>query len=87
MCDCKVIVNECVAKQYRMMICKMALMVKKKKIRKSKAKDTMVEIEGDECQEAFRQKVTRILAGKDGLSDEWDKAAEILRRTAETVLE
>ena len=27
MCNCKVIVNECVAKQHRMMVCKMALMV------------------------------------------------------------
>ena len=34
MCDCKVIVNECVAKQHRMVICKMALMVKKKKAKK-----------------------------------------------------
>ena len=30
MCDCKVIVNECVAKQHRIVVCKMALMVKKK---------------------------------------------------------
>ena len=30
-CDCNVIVNECVAKQHRMVVCKMALMVKKKK--------------------------------------------------------
>ena len=30
MCDCKVMVNKCVAKQHRMMVCKMALMVKKK---------------------------------------------------------
>ena len=37
-------------------------------------------------QEAFRQEVTRILGGKDGLSDEWDKTAEMLRKTAETVL-
>ena len=37
-------------------------------------------------QEAFRQDVTRILGGKDGLPDEWDKAAEILRKTAITVL-
>ena len=29
MCDCKVMVNECVAKQYCMVVCKMALMVKK----------------------------------------------------------
>ena len=55
MCDCKVIVNECVAKQHRMVVCKMALMVKK-------------------------------TGGEDGLLDEWHKTAEILRKTAETVL-
>ena len=30
--------------------------------------------------------MTRILGGKDGLPDEWDKTAEMLRKTAETVL-
>ena len=58
----------------------------KEKSRKSKAKDTMVEIERNSCQEAFRQKVTRILGGKDGLPDEWHKTTEILRTTAKTVL-
>ena len=38
MCDCKVMVNECVAKQHRMVVCKMALMVKKKKAEKVKSK-------------------------------------------------
>ena len=38
MCDCKVIVNECVAKQHRMVLCKMALMVKKKKAENVKSK-------------------------------------------------
>ena len=38
------------------------------------------------CQEAFRQEVTRILGGKEGLSDECNKTAEMLRKTAETVL-
>ena len=38
MCDCKVIVNECVAKQHHMEVCKMALMVKKKKAEKVKPK-------------------------------------------------
>ena len=47
MCDRKVILNECVAKQHRMVICKMAFMVKKKKSRESIAKDTMVETERD----------------------------------------
>ena len=35
--------------------------------RESKAKDKMVEIEGDKCQEAFREEVTRISGGKNGL--------------------
>ena len=30
--------------------------------------------------------MTRILGGKDGLPDEWDKTAEMIRKTAETVL-
>ena len=30
--------------------------------------------------------MTRILGGKDGLPDEWDKTAEMLRKTAATVL-
>ena len=38
MCNCKVIVNECVAKQHCILVCKMALMVKKKKAEKIKPK-------------------------------------------------
>ena len=86
MCDCKVILNECVAKQHRMVVCKMALMVKKKKAEKVKPKIRWWKLKETSCQEAFRQEVTRILGGKDGLPDEWDKTAEMLRKTAETVL-
>ena len=38
MCNCRVMVNECLAKQHHMVVCKMALMVKKKKARKVKSK-------------------------------------------------
>ena len=38
------------------------------------------------CQEPFRQEVTRILGGKNRLLHEWDKTAEMLRKTVETVL-
>ena len=51
----------------------------KPKIRWCKLKETR-------CQEAFRQEVTRILGGKDGLPDEWDKTVEMLGKTAEIVL-
>ena len=50
MCDCKVIVNKCVAKQHRIVVCKMDLdgeNGEKEKSRESKAKDTMVETERD----------------------------------------
>ena len=86
MCDCKVIVNECVAKQHRMMVCKMALMVKKKKAEKVKPNIRWWKLKETSCQEAFRQEVTRALGGKDGLLDEWYKTAEMLRKTAETAL-
>ena len=86
MCDCKVILNECVAKQHSMVVCKMALVVKKKKPEKVKPKIRWWKLKETSCQEAFRQEVTRILGGKDRLPDEWDKTAETLRKTAETVL-
>ena len=85
LCDCKVIVNECVAKQHRMVVCKMQN-GEKEKSRKSKAKDNMVETKGDKLSRSIRKEVTRILGGKDGLPDKWEKTAEILRKTAETVL-
>ena len=84
MCDCKVIVNERVAKQHRMVVCKMALMVKKK-AEKIKLQLRWWKLKKTSCQKAFRQEVIRILGGKDGLPDEWDKTAEMLRKTAETV--
>ena len=87
MYDCKVMLNECVAKQHHMVVCKMALMVKKKKAEKLKPKIRWWKLKEKTCEEAFRQEVTRILGGKNGLLDEWDKTAEMLRKTAETVLE
>ena len=86
MCDCKVILNECVAKQHRMVVCKMALMVKKKKAEKVQPKINWWKLKETSFQEAFGQKVTTILGGKDGLPNEWDKTAEMLRKTAKTVL-
>ena len=56
MCDCKVIVNEYVAKQHRMVVCKMALMVKKKKTEKVKPKTRWWKLKETNCQEAFSKR-------------------------------
>ena len=86
MCDYKVIVNEWVAKQHRMVVCKMAVMVEKKKAEKIKPKIRLWKLKETSCQEAFRQEVNRVLRGKNGLPDKWGKTSERLRKTAETVL-
>ena len=47
----------------------------------------MVETKGDKLSNSVSTiEETRILGGKDGLSDEWDKTAKMLRKRAETVL-
>ena len=58
----------------------------KEKAEKVKPKTHLWKLKKTNCQEAFRQEVTRILGGKDGLPDEWDKTAAILKKIAETVL-
>ena len=57
----------------------------KEKSRENKAKEQW-KLKETSYQEAFRQEVTRILGGKDGLPDEWDKTAEMIRKIVETVL-
>ena len=73
-------------KAARMVVCKMALMVKKKKAEKIKPKIRWWKLKETSIQKAFRQEVTRISGGKNGLPDEWDKTAEMRRKTGETVL-
>ena len=56
MCNCQVMVNECVAKQHRIVVCKMALMVKKEKAEKVKPKIRWWKLKEISCQEVFRQR-------------------------------
>ena len=64
----------------------MTLMVKKKKAETVNPKIRWWKLKETSCQETFRQEMTRILGDKDGLSDEWNKTVEMLRKTAKTVL-
>ena len=56
----------------------------KEKSRETKNKDKIVETEEDKL--SRRREVIRILGDKDGLSDEWDKTIEIIKKIAQTVL-
>ena len=58
----------------------------KEKGRKVKPKIRWWKLKETSCQEAFRRETTKILKGENGLPNEWNKIAEMLRKTAETVL-
>ncbi|KAK3507995.1 hypothetical protein QTP70_010004 [Hemibagrus guttatus] len=86
--DCKVVVGESVARQHRMVVCRMTLMV-------CKTKRSKIEIEKEtkwwkmkkeECCEEFRQKLRQALGGQVVLPDDWETTAEVIRETGRKVL-
>ncbi|KAK3515346.1 hypothetical protein QTP70_017708, partial [Hemibagrus guttatus] len=86
--DCKVVVGESVARQHRMVVCRMTLMVcktKRSKIEIEK-KTKWWKLKKEECCEEFRQKLRQALGGQVLLSDDWETTAEVIRETGRKVL-
>ncbi|KAK3546857.1 hypothetical protein QTP86_003757 [Hemibagrus guttatus] len=81
--DCKVVVGESVARQHRMVVCRMTLMVCKKKRSK---KTKLWKLKKEECCEEFRQKLRLALGGQVVLPDDWETTAEVIRETGRKVL-
>ncbi|KAK3544130.1 hypothetical protein QTP86_002576, partial [Hemibagrus guttatus] len=84
--DCKVVVGECVARQHRMVVCRMTLMVCKKKRSKIEKKTKWCKLKKEECCEEFRQKLRQALGGQIVLPDDWETTAEVIRETGRKVL-
>ncbi|KAK3529744.1 hypothetical protein QTP86_003009 [Hemibagrus guttatus] len=85
---CKVVVGESVARQHRMVVCRMTLMVcktKRSKIEIEK-KTKWWKLEKEECCEEFRQKLRQALGGQVVLPDDWETTAEVIRETGRKVL-
>ncbi|KAK3552554.1 hypothetical protein QTP86_014821, partial [Hemibagrus guttatus] len=85
-CDCKVVVGESVARQHRMVVCRMTLMVCKKKRSKIEKKTKWWKLKKEECCEEFRQKLRQALGGQVVLPDDWETTAEVIRETGRKVL-
>ncbi|KAK3521531.1 hypothetical protein QTP70_009026 [Hemibagrus guttatus] len=86
--DCKVVVGESVAKQHRMVVCRMTLMVcktKRSKIEIEK-KTKWWKLKKEECCEEFIQKLRQALGGQVVLPDDWETTAEVIRETGRKVL-
>ncbi|KAK3539481.1 hypothetical protein QTP70_008869 [Hemibagrus guttatus] len=84
--DCKVVVGEGVARQHRMVVCRMTLMVCKKKRSEIEKKTKWWKLEKEECCEEFRQKLRQALGGQVVLPDDWETTAEVIRETGRKVL-
>ncbi|KAK3556984.1 hypothetical protein QTP70_022328, partial [Hemibagrus guttatus] len=84
--DCKVVVGESVARQHRMVLCRMTLMVCKTKRSKIEKKTKWWKLKKEECCEEFRQKLRQALGGQVVLPDDWETTAEVIRETGRKVL-
>ncbi|MCJ8733955.1 hypothetical protein PDJAM_G00229720 [Pangasius djambal] len=86
--DCKVVVGESVARQHRMVMCRMTLMVCKQKRSKIEIekKTKWWKLKKEECCEDFRQKLRQALGGQVVLPDDWETTAEVIRVTGRKVL-
>ncbi|KAK3555192.1 hypothetical protein QTP86_010486 [Hemibagrus guttatus] len=84
--DCKVVVGESVARQHRMVVCRMTLMVCKKKRSKIEKKTKWWKLKKEECCEEFRQKLRQALGGQVVLPDDWETTAEMIMDTGRKVL-
>ncbi|KAK3507840.1 hypothetical protein QTP70_001340 [Hemibagrus guttatus] len=86
--DCKVVVGESVARHHRMVVCRMTLMVCKKKRSKIEIekKTKWWKLKKEECCEEFRQKLRQALGGQVVLPDDWVSTAEVIRETGRKVL-
>ncbi|KAK3562619.1 hypothetical protein QTP86_003353 [Hemibagrus guttatus] len=68
--DCKVVVGESVARQHRLVVCRMTLMVCKKKRSEIEKKTKWWKLKKEECCEEFRQKLRQALGGQVVLPDD-----------------
>ncbi|KAK3513819.1 hypothetical protein QTP70_028868 [Hemibagrus guttatus] len=84
--DCKVVVGESIARQHRMVVCRMTLMVCKKKRSETEKKTKWWKLKKEECCEEFRQKLRQALGGQVVLPDDWETTAEVIRETGRKVL-
>ncbi|KAK3541104.1 hypothetical protein QTP86_014143 [Hemibagrus guttatus] len=69
-----------------MVVCRMTLLVCKKKRSKIEKKTKWWKLKKEECCEEFRQKLRQALGGQVVLPDDWETTAEVIRETGRKVL-
>ncbi|XP_065658149.1 uncharacterized protein LOC136082660 [Hydra vulgaris] len=82
--DCKVISGESVAKQHRMVICRMVFEVKKKKRLRAEPKIRWWKLKDEDCCVKFRDEVRQALGGN--VLETWDETSNRVRDVARKLL-
>ena len=84
--DCKVVAGESVARQHRVVVCRITLVVKKKKSEKMKPRIRWWKLKDVDCREAFSKGVFEALDGQEETDVGWEIMAQAVRETARKVL-
>ena len=84
--DCKVVAGESVARQHRMVVCKMTLEIRKRRRARAEPKIKWWKLKTEDCKVKFREEVRQALGGSEELPDEWATTAKVVRETARKVL-
>ena len=84
--DCKVIAGDNVAKQHRLLVCRMTLETRKRRTTKAEPRIKLWKLKKEDCCEEFREEIRRALGGKEELPDDWTTTANVVRGTARKVL-
>ncbi|KAI5611767.1 hypothetical protein C0J50_1408 [Silurus asotus] len=85
--DCKVLAGDSVARQHRMVVCRMVLEVKKKRMRvRTERRIRWWKLKKEECSVRFREEVRQGLGGGEEMLDDWGTTGGVMREAARKVL-
>ncbi|XP_019721309.1 uncharacterized protein LOC109513350 [Hippocampus comes] len=84
--DCKVVPGESVAKQHRIVVCKLTMEVRKRKSVKTEKKIKWWKLRKEDCCEEFRSEVWAVLGSVEEFPDDWETTAAVIRETGKKVL-
>ncbi|KAI5085399.1 hypothetical protein C0J45_22987 [Silurus meridionalis] len=85
--DCKVLAGDSVARQHRMVVCRMVLEAKKKRRRvRTKRRKRWWKLNEEECSVRFRDKVRQGIGGGEEVLGDWETTAGVIREAARKVL-
>ncbi|KAL7867553.1 hypothetical protein SRHO_G00089370 [Serrasalmus rhombeus] len=84
--DCKVVPGESVARQHRVVVCRMRLETKKRKRVKTEPKIRWWKLKEEDGCRQFREKLQQALGGSEEPPEDWETTAKVVRETGKNVL-